>query len=225
MRRNSRSNFVCFQVDKFISLWSGKPFRDDYERRILASLDIRQLSRDGRMRNPDEKRLVLPQAQTVAQPEIVEKTTVKPSKEESEPAQKVNKEKNTKKTKDASSNVTDTKEKNTKKPKDASSKVTETNYIFDIEEEIHGLEKQPKDVKPKNKETDEAKLKEMKREEEIVKNRQLVTEEPVEIVAEEVNLEENIETPRERQEVEGGKLGIKDLSRIVEATKTSKKDS
>ncbi|KAF5942463.1 hypothetical protein HYC85_020105 [Camellia sinensis] len=33
-------------------------FRDDYERRILASLDNRQLSRDGRMRNPDEKPLV-----------------------------------------------------------------------------------------------------------------------------------------------------------------------
>ncbi|KAH0707122.1 hypothetical protein KY289_012198 [Solanum tuberosum] len=233
------------EVDKFISLWNGKPFRDDYERRILASLDIRQLSRDGRMRNPDEKRLVLPQVQTVSQPEIVEKTTVKPSKEESVPSQKVNKEKNTKKTKDASSNVTDTKEKNTKKPKDASNKVTETNYIFDVEEEIHGLEKQPKDVKPKHKESDEAKLKEMKREEEIVKNRQAmerkkklkekaaakaaikaqkeaekrklkeiiliilpfelekmakkntgasVTEEPVEIVAEEEKLEENIET-------------------------------
>ncbi|GMP79813.1 hypothetical protein CsSME_00035182 [Camellia sinensis var. sinensis] len=35
-----------------------KAFRDDYERRILASLDNRQLSRDGRMRNPDEKPLV-----------------------------------------------------------------------------------------------------------------------------------------------------------------------
>ncbi|KAJ8527735.1 hypothetical protein K7X08_015186 [Anisodus acutangulus] len=141
------------EVDKFISLFSGSmPFRDDYERRILVSLDIRQLSRDGRMRNPDEKPLVLPQAQTVSQTEIVEKTNAKPRKEESvPPAQKVNKE------------------KNTKQPKDASSKVAESttkNYIFDIEEEIHGLEK-----KPKSKESDEAKLREMKREEEIAKNR------------------------------------------------------
>ncbi|CAN4096977.1 unnamed protein product [Withania somnifera] len=145
------------EVDKFISLWSGKPFRDDYERRILTSLDIRQLSRDGRMRNPDEKPLVLPQAQTVSQTEIIEKTTAKPSKKESVPAQKVNKE------------------KNTEKPKGASSKVTETtkeNYIFDIEEEIRGLEKQPKDVQLKSKESDEAKLREMKRVEEIAKNRQ-----------------------------------------------------
>lgn len=165
-------SFFCFQVDKFISLWSGKPFRDDYERRILTSLDIRQLSRDGRMRNPDEKRIVLPQAQTVSRPEIVEKTTAKPSKEESMPAQKGNKEKNAKKPKDASSKATESEEKNTKKPKDASSKVTETKYVFEIEEEIHGLEMQPKDVKPKNKELDEAKLREIKRKEEIAKNQQ-----------------------------------------------------
>ncbi|XP_059277125.1 proton pump-interactor 1-like isoform X2 [Lycium ferocissimum] len=138
------------EVDKFISLFSGsKPFRDDYERRILTSLDIRQLSRDGRMRNPDEKPLVLPQAQTVSQSEIVEKTNARPKKEESvPPAQNVNKD------------------KNTKKPKDASSKVTEK-YIFHVEEEIHGLEN-----KPKSKEYDEARLKEMKKEEEIAKNRQ-----------------------------------------------------
>ncbi|KAK4373972.1 hypothetical protein RND71_004649 [Anisodus tanguticus] len=138
------------EVDRFISLWSGsKPFRDDYERRILTSLDIRQLSRDGRMRNPDEK----PLAQTVSQSEIVEKTNARPPKEESVlPAQKVNKEKNVKQTKDASSKAT---ESTTKK------------YIFDVEEEIHGLEK-----KLKSKEPDEAKLREMKREEEIAKNRQ-----------------------------------------------------
>ena len=44
------------QVTKFISQWStDKAFRDDYEKRILPSLDRRLLSRDGRMRNPDEK--------------------------------------------------------------------------------------------------------------------------------------------------------------------------
>ena len=33
----------------------SKAFREDYEKRILASLNSRQLTRDGRMRNPDEK--------------------------------------------------------------------------------------------------------------------------------------------------------------------------
>ncbi|MQL87525.1 hypothetical protein Taro_020066 [Colocasia esculenta] len=47
------------EVEKFMSQWSGsKAFRDDYEKRILASLDRRQLSGDGRMRNPDEKPIV-----------------------------------------------------------------------------------------------------------------------------------------------------------------------
>eukprot|EP00262_Sarcandra_glabra_P007569 TRINITY_DN20461_c0_g1_i1.p1 TRINITY_DN20461_c0_g1~~TRINITY_DN20461_c0_g1_i1.p1 ORF type:complete len:616 (+),score=169.98 TRINITY_DN20461_c0_g1_i1:180-2027(+) len=46
------------EVEKFMSLWCGnKAVRDDYARRILPSLDSRQLSRDGRMRNPDEKPL------------------------------------------------------------------------------------------------------------------------------------------------------------------------
>ncbi|XP_038985151.1 proton pump-interactor 1-like [Phoenix dactylifera] len=44
------------EVEKFMSQWSSnKAFRDDYEKRILPFLDIRQLSRDGRMRNLDEK--------------------------------------------------------------------------------------------------------------------------------------------------------------------------
>ncbi|XP_070044549.1 proton pump-interactor 1-like [Nicotiana tomentosiformis] len=146
------------EVDKFMSLWSGgKPFKDDYERRILTTLDIRQLSQDGRMGNPDEKPLVLPAAQTVLQTEIVERTNAKPLKEDSAPpAQKIHKE------------------KNSKQPKEASSKVIESStkkYIFDIEEEIHSLEKQPNDMNPKSKEVDEPKLTEMKREDEIAKNK------------------------------------------------------
>ena len=38
-----------------MALWNkDKAFRNDYEKRILASLDMRQLSRDGRMRNLEE---------------------------------------------------------------------------------------------------------------------------------------------------------------------------
>lgn len=42
-----------------MSQWnSSKSFREDYEKRISQSLDMRQLSKDGRMRNPEEKPLV-----------------------------------------------------------------------------------------------------------------------------------------------------------------------
>lgn len=47
------------EVEKFLSQWNtSKVFRDDYERRILNSLNYRQLSRDGRMRNSDEKPII-----------------------------------------------------------------------------------------------------------------------------------------------------------------------
>ncbi|CAA7049072.1 unnamed protein product [Microthlaspi erraticum] len=47
--------------EKFMSLWcSNKNFREDYEKRLLPSLDARELSRDGRMRNPE----VVPEART-----------------------------------------------------------------------------------------------------------------------------------------------------------------
>ncbi|KAF5206027.1 proton pump-interactor [Thalictrum thalictroides] len=50
---------------------SKKTFRDDYEKRILTSLDQRLLSRDGRIRNPDEKQLVeLPAARDEAEPVV-----------------------------------------------------------------------------------------------------------------------------------------------------------
>ncbi|KAK4484712.1 hypothetical protein RD792_007304 [Penstemon davidsonii] len=65
------------EVDKFVSLWnSNKAFRDDYEKRILTSLDMRQLSRDGRLRNSNEKPLVPVEKPTPSQPEVV-KTTAK----------------------------------------------------------------------------------------------------------------------------------------------------
>ncbi|KAJ4913345.1 Proton pump-interactor 1 [Raphanus sativus] len=67
------------EVEKFVSLWcSKKNFREDYEKRILASLDARQLSRDGRMRNPEEKPLVTPEAPAAAKAtEVVPKAKAK----------------------------------------------------------------------------------------------------------------------------------------------------
>ncbi|KAG0447695.1 hypothetical protein HPP92_028219 [Vanilla planifolia] len=44
------------EVEKFFSHWSSsKAFRDNYETTMLSSLDMRQLSRDARIRNADEK--------------------------------------------------------------------------------------------------------------------------------------------------------------------------
>ncbi|CAN4104190.1 unnamed protein product [Withania somnifera] len=137
------------EVDKFISLWCGsKSFRDDYERRILQSLDIRQLSWDGRMRNPDEKSLVLPEAPTVSRAEVPERANAKPVKEDAAPIQKEQQEKSGNSTKRAHKKDVD-----------------------DDEEEIYGLDIL-KDINPKKNEVDEATLNEMKKEEEIAKNKQ-----------------------------------------------------
>ncbi|KAJ0101929.1 hypothetical protein Patl1_04681 [Pistacia atlantica] len=141
------------QVEKFMSLWnSNKAVRDDYEKRILPSLDSRQLSRDGRIRNPDEKPLVLVET-PAPEPETVTKANVKRAKEDAKstpkqdalPAQKLQKE--------AGGKATESKPPVEK---------TET-----VDREISVPEK-PSPVK----EVDEAKLKEIKREEEIAKAKQ-----------------------------------------------------
>ena len=138
-----------------MSLWSSdKAFREDYERRILSSLDSRQLSRDGRMRNPDEKPLVVLEAPTPSEPETVTKAPVKRSKEDAKPtpqhealpSQRVQKEANSK-----AADLGVTLERSDKE-----------------KEIIPALEKHQKGPSVDN-EVDAAKLKEMKREEEIAK--------------------------------------------------------
>ncbi|XP_010260223.1 PREDICTED: proton pump-interactor 1-like [Nelumbo nucifera] len=145
------------EVEKFISIWSrNKSFRDDYEKRILPSLDIRQLSRDGRMRNPDEKPLVL-EAPAASEPEAVAKINIKQPKEEPKPIpqhdtipiKKVQKEHNSKLT-----------------------ELVSTTKAGDPDEESVSLsEKTVKEPSTTN-EIDAEKLKEMKREEEIAKAKQ-----------------------------------------------------
>ncbi|XP_070038095.1 proton pump-interactor 1-like [Nicotiana tomentosiformis] len=155
------------EVGNFMSLWSvNKAFRDDYERRILSSLDIKQLSRDGRMRNPDEKPLVSPEARTMSQTEVAPRTNANPPKEDPVSTAQL----------DASSTREVQKEKNSKELKDANGKNTSTlkeDFDFvDGSEEVYGLEKLPEDTNAKRNDVDEVKLREMKREEEIAKNRQ-----------------------------------------------------
>lgn len=137
-----------------MSLWSSdKALRDDYERRILPSLDSRQLSRDGRMRNPDEKPLVLLEEPARPQVETSAKTHPKQVKEETKsplvdalPTKKVQKEVKTK----------------------AADSKSSTEHI-DVADKDIVFEKLPKETPVRQNEVDAAKLKEIKREEEIVK--------------------------------------------------------
>ncbi|KAG5551261.1 hypothetical protein RHGRI_009624 [Rhododendron griersonianum] len=155
------------EVEEFMSQWNGsKDFRDDYERRILPSLDMRQLSRDGRIRNPDEKPLVVQEARNLYENVTVTKTNIKrPTKEDSISSpvavpvvEEVTKEAKSKPQKEAKNN----------KPI-SSGKPMEPIELED-KGEFYVSEKVQKDLPPKaNEVVDEAKLKEMKREEEIAK--------------------------------------------------------
>ncbi|XP_012084968.1 proton pump-interactor 1 [Jatropha curcas] len=140
------------EVDKFVSLWSSnKAFRDDYEKRILPSLDMRQLSRDGRIRNPDEKPLVVVESAVQSEPEPVAKPNVKRVKEEPKPA--------------AQKDIAAT-QKAQKESSKTGSKATSDH--IDVADEIYVPEKRS----PAKEEIDESKLKELKREEEMVKAKQ-----------------------------------------------------
>ncbi|MFQ6653505.1 hypothetical protein Gotur_024875 [Gossypium turneri] len=136
-----------------MALWNGnKAFRDDYEKRILPSLDNRLLSRDGRIRNPDEKPLVAPEKPVDSETETILRPSVRQPKEEA----KSDPQPDTKLAKKA--------------PKDAKTIAMESNPLSDIcvvAEEILVSGKLQK-----NKEVDAAKLKELKREEEIAKAKQ-----------------------------------------------------
>ncbi|KAH9609202.1 hypothetical protein KSS87_002238 [Heliosperma pusillum] len=149
---------VSTEVEKFMSEWnSNKGFRKNYEKRILLSLDMRQLSKDGRMRNFDEKPLVKSESPMASEPVVSSKTTSKPQKdvsittpvEENLPAEKAQPE--------------------TRKGS------KESKVILDrsLEDDVFVVEK-PKKSTTNGGEIDAAKLKEMKKEEEKEKQRQAV---------------------------------------------------
>ncbi|XP_052167505.1 proton pump-interactor BIP103 [Oryza glaberrima] len=140
------------QVDKFVAEWcNSKAFREDYEKRILSSLNSRQLSRDGRMRNPDEKPIFIETeaaAPPVEQEPIQSKMPAKQAKEAPAPQAEVS-------------------------PKDeshvkATAKPSKAKSSLDVDDDYEA--ESPKE-KPKPKEVDVAKLKEIKRQEEMEKNR------------------------------------------------------
>lgn len=144
------------EVEKFMSQWSSdKTFREDYERRIFPSLDYRQLSRDGRMRNPDEKPNVL-EATPTSESETMTpiKANAKRAKEDVKSAARP----------DTASTEKGHNEKIIEVKVEPREKVGDLEDIKDNDDS----EKIQKDLS-KSSEIDAAKLKEMKREEEIVK--------------------------------------------------------
>lgn len=129
------------EMEKFMALWNGnKAYREEYKKKMFHHLDGRQLSIDGRMRGPDEKPLVTPEAPA---PATVE-TEVKPLKQQ--PKEDI---------KASSQDV---------KPNQKAKRVD----IDDAEYEIPAIEKSRKESSAEKK-VDEEKLKEIKREEEIAK--------------------------------------------------------
>ncbi|CAK9183002.1 unnamed protein product [Ilex paraguariensis] len=153
------------EVEKFMSQWnSSKAFRGDYEKKILQSLDIRQFSNDARRRNPDEKPLLLPEALSSSETETLAKNKAKQPKEDSiSPPQHT-----------TPPNPEVQKEKNNKHHQEANTKPMKSTWEqseLEGNERISESEKQQKDP-PKGNEVDEAKLKEMKREEEMAKAKQ-----------------------------------------------------
>ncbi|GMJ11446.1 hypothetical protein HRI_004813800 [Hibiscus trionum] len=149
------------EVEKFMALWSSKKaVRDDYEKRMLSSLDQRQLSQDGRIRNPDEKPLVVQEAPVTSAPEIIPKPSVRQPKEEAKPSPEPDTKLPKKGKKDAETKVIE-------------SKSSPENGAVE-EKEISGSSNLQKEAEKTSadKEIDAAKLKEMKREEEIAKAKQ-----------------------------------------------------
>ncbi|KAL0906105.1 hypothetical protein M5K25_024570 [Dendrobium thyrsiflorum] len=154
------------EVEKFMTQWSSsKAFRDDYEKRILSSLDARQLSRDGRMRNPDEKPIL-----SVAPSSIeLEKGSAKASIEKFEAVKEPAKTSATKEKgnvippRHEAVSSRRTREETTVKPVE----VAVLKQVPEVEN-LSAADKFPKEHSESN-EIDPTKLKEMKREEEIAK--------------------------------------------------------
>ncbi|KAJ0250947.1 Proton pump-interactor 1 [Hirschfeldia incana] len=146
------------EVEKFVSLWcSKKNFREDYEKRLLGSLDARQMSRDGRMRNPDEKPLVVREAPVAKAAPSATEAVPKANKAKQQPKEEEVAEP---KPDDAAPVA-----QKTEKAKDEV-KVSKNVVVEDEEEEeVYGLGKPPKE----EEEVDEATVKEMRKQEEIAK--------------------------------------------------------
>lgn len=145
------------EVEKFMLQWSSnKAFRDDYKRRMLASLNLRQFSRDGRMRNHDESPIIV---ETPVATKLETSLPKMASKQEKE----VVKLPSSDDTVAVTANITQGEELTKLAKADAERKFSNT-------EETGKARKDNQPHSPtKSKEIDPAKLKEIKREEELAK--------------------------------------------------------
>lgn len=142
-----------------MSFWSSnKSFRNDYERRLLQSFDVRQMSKDARSRNSDEKPLLAAENPAPPETEVTVKVSTKKTKEETKggalqmepaPSQKAQKE----------------------APKQATEPEIASEVVGSVTKEKAGSKKLAKEPEVESQ-IDAEKLKEMKREEQIAKARQ-----------------------------------------------------
>lgn len=149
-----------------MSQWSSsKAFRDDYEKRILSSLVARQLSKDGRMRNSDEKPILSVAPLFIEAEKEPAKGSLKKVEVEKEPVKA-----NAKKEKGIV--ITPRHEAVSSRKTSEEVIVTpveiEVKQVLEAENRPSAGDKSPKKHSESN-ESDPAKLKEMKREEEIAK--------------------------------------------------------
>ncbi|KAG0455932.1 hypothetical protein HPP92_023720 [Vanilla planifolia] len=136
------------EVEKFLANWScSKAFRDDYETRVLPSLDMRRLSRDGRMRNADEKPILSTAPMSSEADKVTSKVITKKEREELIPPQK-------------EALLTEVGEQAAVKP-EKGTKVLDSEVTLTAEHSEKG--------RSKSDEVDPIKLKEIKRDEEIAK--------------------------------------------------------
>ncbi|KAJ8483637.1 hypothetical protein OPV22_016122 [Ensete ventricosum] len=150
------------EVEQFMSEWSSnKAFREDYEKRILSSLDSRQLSRDGRMRNPEEKPIISEAPAT----RDVETLPAKVNAKQASSAKEAKEDKHVPPQQDVISNKK-VQDANIKKSAEVESRGTVGDPVGTGDS--YAPEKSQKEP-PKPTEIDVAKLKEIKREEEIAK--------------------------------------------------------
>ncbi|CAN8273665.1 unnamed protein product [Cochlearia groenlandica] len=209
--------FSKAEVENFVSLWcSKKNFREDYEKRILASLDARQLSRDGRMRNHEEKPLIAPEAPppkaTPSESEVVTKAKAKQQPKE-EPVSAPPKL-------DASvAQKTDEKAKEAVKVKNV---VVDDDD--DDDDEVYGLGKPKKEEEEK---VDEATVKEMRKQEEIAKAKQAMERKKKQ--AEKAAAKAAIRAQKEEQEKKakkknGGNAEAEAVSEEVQETSEGEKE-
>ncbi|KAL8171893.1 hypothetical protein V2J09_023697 [Rumex salicifolius] len=201
----------CEEVEKFMTSWNtNKSFRDDYEKRISASLDIRQLSGDGRMRNPDEKPLLLLQLTKPTEAQTLTKATPKPVQEDPKP------------TKEQENVAVKNPEKEPKRKQADPKAVLKPR---NVEEDEYYVVELPKKETVKRDVVDEAKLKEIRKQEEMEKQKQAMERKKklAEKAAAKAALRAQKEAEKKQKEITSHKSSLQIFLTTIEREKKLKK--